>query len=77
MTNSVGDEMNVNAHDEAEWHAATDRYAEALQKMTAGDLGAREALQAAYRQLSVLRLHRPSLPLRCPVSKPVAFGIRL
>ena len=60
------DQMNVSTHDEAEWHAATDRYAGALQKLRNGDRGARPALLAAYRELQALALLCPSEPANKP-----------
>lgn len=43
--------MNVSTHNEAEWHAATDRYARAILSMESGDPKAREEMLEAYRQL--------------------------
>lgn len=56
--------MDVNANDEAAWHAATDRYAAALRKMANGERDAREALSAAYRNLKALGRPLQDLALR-------------
>jgi hypothetical protein len=56
--------MNVSTHDEAEWHAATDRYAYALHQLELGNREARPVLLAAYRELQALALHCPSEPQR-------------
>ena len=55
--------MNFNTHSEAEWHAATDQYADALRRLAAGESGARDALLDAYRRLRIVGL---------PVAPPAA-----
>lgn len=43
--------MNVSPQQEADWHAVTDRYAEALLRMESGSSDARIDVLEAYRQL--------------------------
>lgn len=51
--------MNVSTHDQAEWHAATDRYAQAILRMESGDPIARAEVLEAYRQLQATLLRPP------------------
>lgn len=67
MNRSNGNSMNFGTHSEAEWHTATDQYADALRRMSAGDHGAREALLEAYKHLQTVGL---------PVAPPAAHPYR-
>ena len=58
--------MNFGTHSEAEWHAATDRYADALQRCANGDSGARAALADAYQRLRELGNQVPAPPSEFP-----------
>ena len=70
---SSQDTMEFNTHDEVKWHAATDRYADALRRLSSGDRSARTAVMAAYRQLQIiapLNAAEAELRTRPPTFRP-------